>query len=378
MREHFAAQSAAAVALAFLLVGPAAAQTDSSNWQPYLGCWEAEEQEADGALCFVPSGTQVEMLTIADGSIEYREYFAADGVTRNIDQEGCLGTESARFSTDGGRIFTNSNLECEDGPRRSSGIISMVGTQEWVDVRALDSENGAVTWVQRYYRIDADILEELGLDNPDRQSAFRGRAVRAVADMSIDDVLEATDAVGDGAVQAWLGETGMGIDRLNADDLIALDDAGVSDDVIDMLVAVSYPGRFAVARDDGRERSGYARRAGRPIWLSGAYSPFYRYGYSPYAYGYGYGYYGYPGYVYGYAPVRIDRGGVRGSGGRVVAGRGYTRGGQSSRGTARASGRRPQSNPSPSAGSRAPTSTRSAPARSSGSSGRKAKRRGGR
>ncbi|NNF28762.1 MAG: hypothetical protein HKN73_16175, partial [Gemmatimonadetes bacterium] len=338
MRKHFVAQSAAAAALAFLLVGPAVAQTGSSNWQPFLGCWETEEQEGEGALCFVPSGSQVEMVTVADGSIEYREYFAADGVTRNIDQEGCLGTESARFSADGGRIFTTSDLECEDGPRQSSGIISMVGTGEWVDVRALDGEDGPVAWVQRYYRIDADILEDVGLENPDRQSAFRGRAVRAAGGMSTDDVLEATDAVGDAAVQAWLGETGMGIDRLNADDLIALDDAGVSEDVIDMLVAVSYPERFAVARDDGRDRGGYARRAGRPIWLGGFYSPFYRYGYSPYAYGYGYGYYGYPGYVYGYAPIRIDRGGIRGAAGRVIAGQGYSRGGQSGRGTARASG----------------------------------------
>ncbi|NNM31647.1 MAG: hypothetical protein HKO53_01190, partial [Gemmatimonadetes bacterium] len=210
MRKHFVAQSAAAAALAFLLVGPAAAQTGSSNWQPFLGCWETEEQEGEGALCFVPSGSQVEMVTVADGSIEYREYFAADGVTRNIDQEGCLGTESARFSADGGRIFTTSDLECEDGPRQSSGIISMVGTGEWVDVRALDGEDGPVAWVQRYYRIDADILEDVGLENPDRQSAFRGRAVRAAGGMSTDDVLEATDAVGDAAVQAWLGETGMG------------------------------------------------------------------------------------------------------------------------------------------------------------------------
>ena len=378
MRKHFARWAASAV-LAFLVTSPAAAQSGSSDWQPYLGCWETEEQEGDGVLCFVPSGSQVEMLTVVDGSIEYREYFAADGVTRNIDQEGCLGTESTRFSADGARIFTNSSLECEDGPRRSSGIISMVGADEWVDVRALDGDDGPMAWVQRYYRVDADVLEDLGFDNPDRQSAFRGRAARAVAGLDTDDILEATEAVGDQAVQAWLGETGMGVDRLNADDLIALDDAGVSEDVIDMLVAVSYPGRFAVARDDGRDRRGYGRRAGRPIWLGGYYSPFYRYGYSPYAYGYGYGgYYGYPGYVYGYVPVRIDGGGIRNRGGRVVAGQGYRRGGQSSSGTARASGRRPQSNPSPSAGSRAPSSTRSAPARSSGSSGRKAKRRGGR
>ncbi len=377
MRTSMTAQLAGMMALAFLAVPPASAQTSSSSWQPFLGCWETEEQETDGALCFVPSATQVEMITLVDGAIEYREFFAADGVTRNIDQDGCLGTESARFSDDGRRIFTFSNLECDDGPRRSSGIISMVGTDEWVDVRSLDGEDGPVAWVQRYYRIDADVLEEVGLENPDVRSSFRARAAaQAFTPLSTDDVVEATEAVGDEAVQAWLGETGLGIDRLNADDLIALDDAGVSEDVIDMLVAVSYPGRFAVARDDRGDRRGYGRRAARPIWIGGFYSPFYRYGYSPY-YGYGgYGYgYGYPGYIYGYRPIRINNGGIIGRAGRVIAGQGYRRGGdRSSGGTARPSGRRPSG--SPSAGSRPPT-TRSTPARSSGSSGRKAKRRRG-
>ncbi|MDH3225332.1 MAG: hypothetical protein OEO23_16545, partial [Gemmatimonadota bacterium] len=197
MRTSITAQLAGIMALAFFVVAPASAQTSSSSWQPFLGCWETDEQETDGALCFVPSATQVEMITLVDGAIEYREFFAADGVTRNIDQDGCLGTESARFSDDGRRIFTLSSLECADGPRRSSGIISMVGTNEWVDVRSLDGEEGPVAWVQRYYRIDADVLEDVGLENPDVRNSFRARAAaQAFTTLSTDDVVEATEAVG--------------------------------------------------------------------------------------------------------------------------------------------------------------------------------------
>ena len=371
------------MALAALLL-PAGLTAQSGGWQPFLGCWEPDAEEAEGTLCFVPVGNQVEMLTVVDEEVEFRELFSADGTVRTVNQEGCQGTESARFSEDQDRIFTFSNLTCEDGARNSAGIISMVGPNDWVDVRTIDGEDGPMAWVQAYRRVDADVLTDLGFENPDQRMTLRSRAVTSYGALSVDDVLEASEAVGEDALEAWLAETGLGIHRLNADELIALDDAGVSGDLIDVLVAVSYPEHFAVGGGDYYDDRGYyGRRAPRPIWLG--YDPFYPgYRYSSfYGFGYGYGYgYGYPYLGARYRPVTVvvDRIGNRG--GRVIAGQGYRRSGdRTPRGTASpAPGRRIRNSPSAgtrsggaSIGSRG--STRS-PA-SGRSSGRKAKRRGG-
>ena len=65
--------------VALLLPAGLMAQSGSTGWQPFLGCWEPDAEEAEGTLCFVPAGSQVEMLTIVDEQIEFRELFSADG-----------------------------------------------------------------------------------------------------------------------------------------------------------------------------------------------------------------------------------------------------------------------------------------------------------
>ena len=365
---------------ALMPISSAQAQDTDSGWQPYLGCWtpDTDEQESEAKLCFVPDNGQVEMLTISDDQIEFREFFAADGRPKTIDGDGCRGTESARFSEDRKRIYTYSDLTCDDGARKSSGIISTMGPNYWLDVRAIQEDDGPVAWAQGYRRADSKVLTELGFEppNPVARSTFRQRAVRGYDGLSVEDVVDATRAVDGQAVEAWLAERGERIEGLDAEGLIALEEAGVSDEVIDVVVAVSFPGRYALNRGEGDSEGYYGRRRGaRQIYLNGyGYDPFYsRYGYSSfYGGGYGYGYgYGYPYIGGGYRPIRvIVEQAPRNSGGRVVNGQGYRRGGQSSTGSA---GRRRSGGSSVSGSS---GSTRSAPASRSG--GRKAKRRGGR
>jgi hypothetical protein len=89
-----------------------------------------------------------------------------------------------------------------------------------------------------------------------------------------------------------------------------------------MVVAVSYPERFAVEPEPERYARTYPAfgRVGyyAPFYGSLFYAPFgYRYGF-----GFGYGY-GYGGRYHGPTVIRIDRGDT---GGRVIKGRGYRRG----------------------------------------------------
>ncbi len=379
------------------MVAQAQAGQTRAGWQPYLGCWEpnlpsqAETATGGGAaaqqgiLCFVPSGADVEMLTIVDGEITHREGYFADGQPHPVEQDGCSGTESAKFSDDGRRLYTVTELTCENGTvRNSTGIISMPGPGEWLDVRALQANGGATAWSQWYNYTDDSVLEDLGL--PRRSEplplVLRGSEFFAAARVTIEDVIDASRNVDAKAVAGWLAQVRQEFDGLGAEELVQLDDAGVPAEVIDVVVAVSFPQHFALG--DGRalvDEYGSDRRARRVFMTPLGYY------YSPSVFGYGYGSrygYGYPGYYgYGYGssywggyyrPVAVDvnRAPSRSGGGRVIAGRGYR--GPRSVGTSggyyggRSSGISSGSGRSSSAG---------AASSSRGSSGRTAKRRGG-
>lgn len=371
---------AAGVAASLEAQAPAAKQ----GWAPYLGCWEPQGAEVEeGVLCFVEGTDGVEMITILGGEVAYREPFPADGQPRAVEQDGCKGAESAWFSADDERLYTLSDVSCEgEAPRRTTGIISMPERGLWLDVRASEAEDDALAWSRWYQRVDAGVLEDAGV-RPRGSGAIFGARARTPAfrsEIEIDDVVDASRNVHPEAVAAWIAEVGQEFRGLDAADLLRLDDQGVDDSVIDVVVAVSFPERFSVTpgeRPQGREHGvphGWAPRASRFGFFG--YDPYY-FGYSPYwssRYSY-YSPFGYYGGWWGgrtYLPVVVDVNRTPRGGGRVVAGEGYRRGGARDGDAPSYRPARPGGGATVGASSRPPSSP---PARSS--TGRKAKRRGG-
>jgi hypothetical protein len=153
---------------------------------------------------------------------------------------------------------------------------------------------------------------------------------------TVDDVIEASGKLPADAVQAALTEMKSAF-VLNRANLLAMNRAGVSEGVIDLMVALTYPKKFTVQRAGGGDVAGVGTT------LAGAwYDPFnamvmsdsYLQAdcYSPFGYGYGsyrdpcrpyYSGYGYSGSGYlpgGYYPGYADYGG----GGWVFVGAGPT------------------------------------------------------
>jgi uncharacterized membrane protein YgcG len=186
-----------------------------------------------------------------------------------------------------------------------------------------------------------------------------GDTARLVASSPVTtaDVAEASHALGGSVVQAWLTAIGQPF-TLDAKRLVQLADAGVPDNVIDVMVALSYPSAFAVKPSTTFVGSlgsfGSVGSYGTfddptifgDVWYG--YFPYsyysygyYPYGYSPYQYSpYGYG--GYGDYYFGSSPVVITRNPGAGDGdkphGQVVNGRGYSSGSSSSEGSGSSSG----------------------------------------
>lgn len=385
--------TAALGALALVAGSATQAAAQTTSLLPWVGCWEAEGAPTDAALCVRPTGDagSVEILRVEDGAIAAREVLWADGQRHETVREECEGWESGTFSADGRRVFLQSEHACEDGTvRKGAGVMALTGGDQWLDVRTLEVAGEPTAWVQRYGRSYGEAAELVGVADLLAERAMTVRAARAAAgaELDLDDVLEASAILPAEAVEAWLAETGDGFD-VDAESLIAMDDAGVSDRVIDVVVALSNPGTFRLAdggamrvegEDDGRGvRRGYGNAwGGSFFWDPFGYR---RYRYSPYsAYGYGYGYGGYGsgyyGYGYGYRPtIVVIEPRQQDSGGRVVNGRGYTRRSGSSSPAPRPASGSTMSRPS-TGGSSSASPSRGSTGSSSGST-RKAKPRGG-
>ncbi len=400
-----------AVALTSLLAiapGTGSAQVEA-GWGAYLGCWtpQSSDQAVAGAtdaertLCILPgaNAVTVELATVVDGAIVERETIDASGARRDFERDGCVGWESARVSADGTRIYQNSEYECP-GPfqRATSGILGILPGGEWVNVQGVSAgeyTSVQVMWHQRI--VDAGTVNaDVALALQDRAMQVATARVAASAPLRLDDVIDASREVDGAVVEAWLIEHGQNF-RVNARELVALEDAGVPTGVIDLVVALSNPRVFAI--DLSARQAEYSpppSAVGAPVGVRGIRDPWYdpwydrygRYDRWGYRYGYGYGYgsgYYYPRYQ---PPVIIIREpGDPGDGNesqrtRAVNGRGYTRGGTASStqgsGSSGGTARRP-SEPA-SSGSSGSSTTRSGSSDSSGGAqapeGRTAKPRG--
>jgi hypothetical protein len=344
------------------------------RWTPWVGCWQASSRDALTqevapnkslpVVCVVPAtgSAAVDLVTFTGGTPSTPERVDANGSRRAVDREGCTGWETAQFSSDAKRIYLHSEHQCSGNrTRTSNGIMSISPNGEWLDVQSVkvDAHNGVR--VVHYGRVPtpASLSADMKASLEGRQLATT-TAVIAVSDsVRIADVIDATKNVDPLVVQTWLAQRGQGF-HMDAKRLTQLADAKVPGNVIDVMVALSYPQAFAInlAQADGQVtpmgRPGQVAdvdedRNGPIVYMN--WDPFYTngygygsYGYNRYGYGYGYGYGGYAGNWYG-GPVVI----VRPSNtvnqptetrGRMVRGSGYTRpssGSDGSSGTPRSS-----------------------------------------
>jgi len=344
-----------------LALGPAtlaAQQSLDSRWLPWLGCWQVGQEAGPEHLlvCVRPSSDQggVEVATIANGEIASSRTLVADAQPHDLRTEDCSGSQFASFSADGRRVYLWSTLTCERGLKRTaSAIMAMASPAEWLDAQALGMDSERVPRVLRYRPAAGSSWPAEFMLSTRRAAAVADARLLAAGELSLVDVQEAASHVDHEALAAFLMERSQQFD-LSAPKLAALDDAGVPDDVIDALVAASYPARFAIDHetlrtalkpDEPRERSGVAYGDpfgwgwwgyGRCYMGLGYWSPYCGSlyygasgfgfgGYWPYWYD-PYGYYGYWG-----RPVIVVRDGSGGApGGAAVRGRGYTRGGTGS------------------------------------------------
>jgi len=337
------------LAFTLALLSSAAYAQDSpagfdSRWTPYLGCWTVSNDQmgqqpisvpAGTMVCVTPSGRAgVAITTSVDGKNVLEQMIVADGSAQPLSQGDCHGTQTSDWSRDGERLYTQVSLECTGRPARTVSGITMMAKGRWVDVQATVIDGDHDLRVRRYCRTSEQ---------------YTAMPPFTTAPLNVEDVIEASAKVQSPAVEAALDELG-GRFTLNSRVLRQLADAGVSPNVIDLMVAQAYPERFEIDRGvypPVPYTSGTTTSGSNTTIMMGAtaypyplYDPFYSsyYYYSPFAYPYywgssyryGYGYPFYPNYYnynyFGY-PGSIYSGGPSGSGGTAQPGSPDSRGG---------------------------------------------------
>jgi hypothetical protein len=318
------------------------AENIDTRWLAWIGQWrlvsDSAEDRRGGAkedyyLEIVPGGEResVIMKSHREGKEFLETKIVADGVRRPIKDDSCTGWYTYSWSDTGKRLLFESESGCSgELPRSISGISMIAKDREWVDIQLLKSDEDQAVSVRRY-RMTADRIGSGGEASPGEIGYPR---FQAGTNLSIDEIIELNRKLPAGLLEAVLVELHQPF-KLNSKTLNRLADAGVGPQIVDLMVALSFPDKFTVERRGIaplREADAeWGGTAGGPdyMWLPfgywsvyGPYSTWY-WGspiYSFYGYG-GPGWYIWPGGYY-YGP-HGDWGDY--SGGRLVNGRGYSK-----------------------------------------------------
>ena len=298
--------------------GVATAQQIDLQW---AGCWDLENNQADAEeletadrrLCVESADATLTVVTLVDGVSIRRDELHTDGRPRAVEDGGCSGTEQAVVSADGHRLYTSADLTCDGGARRlASGISALLSPDTWVDIQVVRVGDERELMVRRFVHNESESTstwEQLG--RGDLSLAARTARTAAAERLEIDDVIEATRLVDAAAVEALLLESEASF-AIDAGVLISLADAEVPGEVIDLMLALSFPDYFVVNEEPVAQYGPVAY--GYPVGFYGYWSP----AFAPF----GWSYY-YPWYPVGRPPIGRPPG--RRYGGRVVNGRGYAR-----------------------------------------------------
>ena len=345
---------------------PGRAGSFDARWTPYLGCWRLNQESFRASnvpfsdvmmVCVAPSasGPGVTMTTYAAGRSILTQTIAGDGQSYQVNEADCQGTQANEWSHDGERLFTRAELSCNARPKRNvTGITMMTKGPTWVDVQATDVDGTSQVRIRHYHRVNERPANVPELPDSVAARAFADAQALSAATMSLEDVIEASKKVSSPALEAALDESRTRF-NLNSRTLTQLAKAGVSPDVIDLMIAQTFPDRFTIERaSSGGPPVPTSIGAGGTTIIYGGfpgsigsmgsmgypyYDPYYSYYsyYSPFAYPYWGSNYYYNNYNYrGYPNTVIVPGSIGGGGGgtaigsadspgMVVNGRGYTR-----------------------------------------------------
>ncbi|MYN63868.1 MAG: hypothetical protein F4X11_02375, partial [Acidobacteria bacterium] len=238
-----------------------AADLADARWLPWMGCWQLWEEQVDRAaaedgaefperttVCITPAenASGARLTARSDSEVLVERTLVADGVRHALAEGDCNGWERRDWSDDGRRLFTRGEVRCgNDEPRRMSGISLLSNRSTWVDIQSVSVGDRGHIEIRRYNPArDAEASDDVRL--PATRAAIRDARQSIAGPLDVSSVREAAARADSPVVEALLTETQPRL-NLDAATLIDLDDAGVDESVIDVLVALAFQERLGIS-----------------------------------------------------------------------------------------------------------------------------------
>jgi hypothetical protein len=185
-----------------------------------------------------PAG--IVIRTFADDQVIVQDAVVADGERHPPRDPGCRGWQAVEWSSSGTRLFTSAESTCAGEQLVSlSGFTTITPDDRWIDIQTVTANGRTGMRVRDYRRALGPLPAALA----DQAPPPRPR----LGPMTFDEVKEASAKLSPFAVEAAIAETRVEF-TASAKWVLALADAGVSQRVIDLIVALDFPDRFVVTR----------------------------------------------------------------------------------------------------------------------------------
>ena len=259
------------------------------RWQGWIGCWSASPSrvreagpEAPRIVCVTPTSQPdaVDVSAISEGKVVSQNRIDASGAAHDVTAPGCTGTESARWSGDGRRVFLKSHVTCDGLATEMNAILAITRTGEWIDVRRVAAGGGSDVRVARYHDVGVPSAVPSDLASAfDRRNDILFHDARVIAGSTFSGkaIVEASHAVDAAVVESWVSEAGQTY-PVDAQSLNELADAGVPARVTDAMVAVSRPTEVASHHVYMYPYSPYGWNSVGTSYRGGNYGPLANYG----------------------------------------------------------------------------------------------------
>lgn len=311
-----------------------------TRWLPWIGSWRlvsntvntSDSELTEEYILTVSPGDDVNSVTMKgyrDGIVISEENITADGLRHSLTDDGCTGWYLHSWSETGRRLLLNSESSCEeDLPRLISGMSIFDDIGEWLEIRLLKSGEEKAITISRYRNVEGDQVIPGSVNATDPVFA----RISAGTSLSISEVIELSSKVEPEVLEAALMELHEPF-PIDSKQLARLADSEVPSQIVDLMVALSFPDKFTVERTT----ISTVKETAPPKSYTDLRPPYryWPYGHPPYSWHWGshiyshydHWYFGWNTWPEWYYPYRIYPyyGGTVKDTSRLIEGSGYTR-----------------------------------------------------
>jgi hypothetical protein len=234
--------------LALLVPGSSsAAEEAKASLKGWIGIWIPDDESFSSKAIVeirpTADGQGIEISRKAPQQPDVKEVLILDGTKQPLIEKNCSGWRISKLNPHIGAIISASEVNCSDSESfRTSSVKIILSANQLIDILGITSGDQTQVAIRRL-----TFNRELPSATGSLPRGVGGSAERTEvsATWTLDDILQLAGTVDDQVFQAALMEKFVRL-NLDAKSLRQMKAAKLSNESIDLLVALAYPDRFII------------------------------------------------------------------------------------------------------------------------------------